>query len=84
MLSFSFVHSLKQKRTSADKLTEFDEYFKEVRKKALALKNSVNDDSPDTELAEYKKQIRQMTVDIENYAEQLNDEIKDKKYKSTE
>lgn len=53
-------------------------------KKALALKNSVNDDSPDTELAEYKKQIRQMTVDIENYAEQLNDEIKDKKYKSTE
>lgn len=55
-----------------------------MRKKALALKNSVNDDSPDTELAEYKKQIRQMTVDIENYAEQLNDEIKDKKYKSTE
>ena len=54
-----------------------------MRKKALALKNSVNDDSPDTELAKYKKQIRQMTVDIENCAEELNDRIIDEKYRAT-
>lgn len=77
-------NNLKRKLKKApDKLAEFDEYFKKARKKALALKNSVNDDSPDTELAEYKKQIRQMTVDIENCAEELNDSIIDEKYRAT-
>ncbi|MCI7500226.1 MAG: hypothetical protein MSA82_12600, partial [Oscillospiraceae bacterium] len=62
------------------RLNKFDEYFKDMRKKALALKNSVTDDSPDTELAEYKKQIWQMTDDIQRYADSLNDEIKDMKF----
>ena len=71
-------NNLKRKlKKDPDKLAEFDEYFKEVRKKALALKNSVIDNSPDMELREYKQQIRHMTVDIENYAEELNDRIKD-------
>lgn len=71
-------NNLKRKlKKDESKLNEFDEYFKGMRKKALALKNSVNDNSPDMELAEYKKQIRQMTVDIENCAEELNDRIKD-------
>lgn len=52
-----------------------------MRKKALALKNSVTDHSPNTELAEYRKQILQMTDDIQRYADRLNDEIKDMKYK---
>lgn len=65
-------------------LTKFDEYFKEIRKKALALKNSVTDHSPDTELAEYRKQILQMTDDIVKYADNLNDEIKDRKCKLAE
>ena len=65
-------------------LTKFDEYFKEMRKKALALKNSVTDHSPNTELAEYRKQILQMTDDIQRYADRLNDEIKDMKYKLSE
>ena len=62
-------------------LTKFDEFFKEMRKKALALKNSVTDHSPDTELSEYRKQILQMTDDIQRYADTLNEEIMDKKYK---
>lgn len=75
-------NNLKRKlKKDPDKLAEFDEYFKESRKKALALKNSVNDDSPDTKLREYKHQIWQMTVDIENYAEELCEQIKDKQYK---
>ena len=55
-----------------------------MRKKALALKNSVTDHSPDTELSEYRKQILQMTDDIQRYADRLNDEIKDMKYKLSE
>ena len=75
-------NNLKRKlKKYPDKLAEFDEYFKKARKKALALKNSVNDDSPDTELREYKQQIRQMTVDIENCAEELCEQIKDNRYK---
>ena len=75
-------NNLKRKlKKDPDKLVEFDEYFKEARKKALALKNSVNDDSPDTELMKYKQEIRQMTVDIENFAEELCEQIKDKQYK---
>ncbi|MGN0600946.1 MAG: hypothetical protein ACI4JK_13795, partial [Oscillospiraceae bacterium] len=62
-------------------LNKFDEYFKEMRKKALALKNSVTDHSPDTELAEYRQQIWQITDDIQRYADNLCDEIKDKKHK---
>ena len=78
-------NNLKRKlKKDPDKLAEFDEYFKEIRKKALALKNSVTDHSPDTELAEYRKQILQMTDDIVKYADNLNDEIKDKKYKLAE
>lgn len=46
------------------------------------MKNSVNDDSPDTELREYKQQIWQMTVDIENCAEELCEQIKDNRYKN--
>lgn len=65
-------------------LTKFDEFFKEMRKKALALKNSVTDHSPDTELAEYRNQIWQMTDDIQRYADRLNGEIKDMKYKLSE
>lgn len=75
-------NNLKRKlKKDPGKLAVFDEYFKEVRKKALALKNSVNDDSPDMELREYKLQIRQMTVDIENFAEELCEKIKDEQYK---
>ena len=65
-------------------LTKFDEYFKEMRKKALALKNSVTDHSPDTELSEYRKQILQMTDDIQRYADNLSDEIRDKKCRPAE
>ena len=75
-------NNLKRKlKKDTGKLAEFDEYFKEARKKALALKNSVNDDSPDTKLREYKHQIWQMTVDIENCAEELCVKIKDEQYK---
>ena len=75
-------NNLKRKlKKDPDKLAEFDEYFKEARKKALALKNSVNDDSPDTELMKYKQEIRQTTVDIENFAEELCEKIKDERYK---
>jgi len=55
-----------------------------MRKKALALKNSVNDDSPDTELRGYGEKIRKMTDEIVNFADELNDEIKDEKYRSKE
>ena len=65
-------------------LTKFDEYFKEMRKKALVLKNSVTDHSPDTELAEYRQQIWQMTDDIQRYADNLSDEIRDKQYRPAE
>lgn len=46
------------------------------------MKNSVTDDSPDTELREYREKIREMTDEIVNFADELNDEIKDMKYRS--
>lgn len=45
------------------------------------MKNSVTDDSPDTKLAEYKKPIWQMTDEIVRFADELNDEIRDRKFK---
>ena len=72
-------NNLKRKlKKDPDKLAEFDEYFKEVRKKALALKNSVNDDSPEEKIQEYRKKVHNMTADIEKYADTLNEKIKDK------
>ena len=78
-------NNLKRKlKKDESKLNEFDAYFKDMRKKALALKNSVNDDSPDTELRGYGEKIRKMTDEIVNFADELNDEIKDEKYRSKE
>lgn len=65
-----------------NKLKQYNEYFKEVRKKALALKNSVTDDSPDTEIKEYRDNIKAMTIDIEEYADELNEQIKDERHKT--
>lgn len=73
-------NNLKRKlKKDPDKLAEFDEYFKEVRKKALALKNSVNDDSPDTEISKYRKKVHKMIQDIQNCADELCDQIRDEK-----
>ena len=47
------------------------------------MKNSVNDDSPDTELREYREKIREMTDEIVNFADELNDEIKDERYRTS-
>lgn len=71
-------NNLKRKlKKDPDKLAEFDEYFKNIRKKALVLKNSISDDSPDSELREYKQQIRRITDELVNFADELNDRIKD-------
>lgn len=73
-------NNLKRKlKKDPDKLAEFDEYFKEARKKALALKNSVNDDSPDTEISKYRKKVHKMIQNIQNCADELCDQIRDEK-----
>ena len=71
-------NNLKRKlKKDPSKLAEFDEHFKNIRKKALVLKNSISDDSPDSELREYKQQIRRITDELVNFADELNDRIKD-------
>lgn len=80
---YTTCNNLKRKlKKDEAKLNEFDAYFKDMRKMALALKNSVTDDSPDTELRKYREKIREMTDEIVNFADKLNDEIKDMKYRS--
>ena len=75
-------NNLKRKlKKDPDKLAEFDEYFKEARKKALALKNSVNDDSPEENIQEYREKVHKMTADIERCADTLNEQIRDRNYK---